>query len=355
MSKKALAPCQPVRAVTDDVLQLSSKGVTRKGTPSRRRANTTQGWFRGGTKSVPDSLECTEDDESSAAEDDQDISVDERDKGDIGRATTPQPENNHTIVMSTHVRPSPEFIVGSSQQSAPEVQDTSTSQPWSSPQVDGPEWMVGSPGSSHLSTDALPSSPYQHSSNSSVHIGKSAWATHDWFSSNPRMDASASSASSSSYIDDAYSLSPATSSPFSIFHTLHPSQHNVMDRYDLFPTSMSYPHDFSSEVGFGDTHSAFSDPEAFAPSGFRGFTHHSNYAGDLIFGARTHQPVGQPDYGLGFGFGVPSNNQTHDPSMGIHPMQLHTPSLPGIDEVELTGITDITLDDHDDVPPLDLS
>ncbi|KAJ7782150.1 hypothetical protein B0H14DRAFT_3585433 [Mycena olivaceomarginata] len=41
--------------------------------------------------------------------------------------------------------------------------------------------------------------------------------------------------------------------------------------------------------------------------GFRGFTHHSNTAGDLIFGARTHQPIwsGVDAWGArGLGFGV---------------------------------------------------
>ncbi|KAI0739308.1 hypothetical protein BC629DRAFT_1600061 [Irpex lacteus] len=86
-----------------------------------------------------------------------------------------------------------------------------------------------------------------------------------------------------------------------------------MDRYDLFPISqgLDLDLDFVSE-GFGDTgdaHSAFSDPSAWVgPSDMRrgGFTHHSNYAGDLIFGARTHQPSGpsRMDYGPGFGFGL---------------------------------------------------
>jgi len=97
----------------------------------------------------------------------------------------------------------------------------------------------------------------------------------------------------------------------------------------------------------GDNHSAFSDPEMFPPSSFRGFTHHSNYAGDLIFGARTHQP--QPtSYGSGFGFGTPGLGlQGMQQSTGIHPMQLHTPALPGIDEIELASIT---LNDHVNTP-----
>ena len=107
------------------------------------------------------------------------------------------------------------------------------------------------------------------------------------------------------------------------------------------------PTSFAHDFGMGDTHSTFSDPEMFAPSSFRGFTHHSNYAGDLIFGARTHQPQQSADYGPGFGFGSAglglSGMQT-PPSGNLHPT-LRTPGLPGIDEIELTSIT---LDDQVD-------
>jgi hypothetical protein len=169
-------------------------------------------------------------------------------------------------------------------------------------------------------------------------IGKSAWGTQDWFSPNPRLDPSGASSSSSSFVGG---LSPAPSSPFS-FQNLN---HGVVDRYDLFPTTM--PHDFASEAGMGDNHSTFSDPEMIPPSSFRGFTHHSNYAGDLIFGARSHQPQ-QNSYGSGFGFGTQGLGlQGMQQSAGIHPMQLHTPALPGIDEIELASIT---LNDHVNTP-----
>ena len=74
-----------------------------------------------------------------------------------------------------------------------------------------------------------------------------------------------------------------------------------MDRYDLFPTTL---HGFALEAGVGDTHSTFSDPEMFSTSTFRGLTHHSNYASDLIFGARIHQ-LQHTYYGTGFGSGTP--------------------------------------------------
>lgn len=172
-------------------------------------------------------------------------------------------------------------------------------------------------------------------------IGKSAWGTQDWLSANPRLEPSSSG--SSSYFGN---FSPAPSSPFSFAHL----NHGVLDRYDLFPTS--FAHDFASEVGAGDTHSTFSDPEMFAPSSFRGFTHHSNYAGDLIFGARTHQPQQSADYGPGFGFGSAGlglSGMQAPPNGNLH-SAVRTPALPGIDEIELTSIT---LDDPDVAVPME--
>lgn len=130
-----------------------------------------------------------------------------------------------------------------------------------------------------------------------------------------------------------------------------------------------------------DDRSTFSDPVAVNGRG-RLFTHHSSYAGDLIFGMRTHQPVypmPMPGMGLGFGgLGIPtapagSNagagaNASGDPSSSsyytsnsgsaggsFHSLggQMRTPHhthsrpstsagpgiLPDIDELELTGIS----------------
>ena len=139
-------------------------------------------------------------------------------------------------------------------------------------------------------------------------IGKSAWGT-DWFSPNPRLDASSTSShsnSSSSFMDPA-NFSPA--SPFSFQGHLN---HGVLDRYDLFPPYM--PDGNVSEAGLGD---AFGDDDgmgcfgsagggsgggasgsgngagagAGASSGGTGFKgYHSQIAGDLISGdgARMH-------------------------------------------------------------------
>ncbi|KAF8654752.1 hypothetical protein AX16_003407 [Volvariella volvacea WC 439] len=345
--------------------------------------------------------------------------------------------------------------------------------------------------------------------NGNNNIGKSPWATQDWLSSNPRLGIDASSgsgapsgsASSPSFFDSNSGsggvisgvganasgtsgngsgsgggsgyvsgyLSPV-SSPFSMSN--HSLSYGVMERYDLFPTSSQLMNDWDidwmSEVGYGDSHSTFSDdsfpisssasvstgmgiPPAsiagvFASGGGsaasvgpglgmggvggagivgggaggmygygtgiglgRGFTHHSNYAGDLIFSTRTHQPVHQGFYGSGLGEGlglsfpsqsgstsaqqkqgqsapnstapagatgvsadsnavtssaasVASSNSPADEQDLQHqqqtpqsvkssgsglPLQLHhTPMLPGIDEIELTGIS--LADDEDD-------
>ena len=342
----------PTRAATDDqIIPITPSGPVR-----RRRAQTTQGYFRGGTKSVPESTTCSEDEDSSAEEEENKVFKKPAPitpaSFAVADSSTPQPEDsipstdvfNEMDMYTIDQLPEPLSISDyppSSSQSMSEMTDSSQLQSWAhiDPSIHSSAWSssantAGSPTSSHISDYFLTQSPFNRRSNGMDMIGKSAWGTQDWFSPNPRLDPSEVSSSSSSF---AGGLSPAPSSPFS-FQNL---SHGVVDRYDLFPTTM--PHDFASEVGMGDTHSTFSDPEMFAPSSFRGFTHHSNYAGDLIFGARNHQAQ-QPSYGSGFGFGTPGLGlQGMQQSAGIHPMQLHTPALPGIDEIELASIT---LNDH---------
>ncbi|KAG6844320.1 hypothetical protein H0H87_007804 [Tephrocybe sp. NHM501043] len=363
----------PARAATDDQLSMSTTGPVR----SRRRAHTSQGLFRGGTKSVPQSTACSEDDDSSAGEEDGDsifktphtpvfvdnvstsssrskklrpftresFSTPATDDDDMDMVTFDQ--------LSSDPLSIPDFISPPYHRSQYSNNDMdSQSQTWSSgvntPTHSHHAWSTaaGSPTSSHLSADLLMSGTSSLAQSPALQrgmIGKSAWGTQDWFSANPRLDPGHST--NSSYPADG-PLSPA--SPFS-FSNLN---HGVLDRYDLVPSLM--PHDFSSEVGVGDTHSTFSD-EMFPPNGFRGFTHHSSYAGDLIFGARAHQPqhAHHPSYaGYAGGAGVGGNGASFgaygtpglglsgiSQSTGIHPMQL---ALPGIDEI---GLTSITLDD----------
>jgi hypothetical protein len=321
----------PVRAATDDQLPPGSL----LGPARRKRAHTTESLFRRGTKSVPEST-TNSDDEDSGGEDD-----------DAG-AQAIQPSGSHwqsqaegsstrEIEMGnsdplTDPLSIPDFVPSSSQ-----ISDaTDSSQMWCPTPEPTHLWSStnpGSPTSSHISSSDFFAGHSHHRRNAGPHhmIGKSAWGAQDWFSANPRLEPSTLFSSDSPRYDG---LSPTPSSPFS-FHTL---SHGVVDRYDLFPTS--FPHDFSSEVGMGDSHSAFSDQEMFASSSFRGFTHHSNYAGDLIFGSRTHQPQHHFDYGPGFGFGAGLGlSGMQQSSSNAHSMQLPTSNLPGIDEIELNAIS----------------
>jgi hypothetical protein len=344
----------PARAATDDQLGMG----TTAGPVRRRRAQTTHGLFRGGTKSVPESTTCSEDEDSSGGEEESGSPF-KKPAPIMADHATPQPEEQlsscepfpememYTIDQLSDPLHIPDFTPNSSQPIS-EIADSAQSWAHLDNSIHSNAWSsattAGSPTSSHISSDYfLNQSPFNRRSNGMDMIGKSAWGTQDWFSPNPRLDPSGASSSSSSFVGG---LSPAPSSPFS-FQNLN---HGVVDRYDLFPTTM--PHDFASEAGMGDNHSTFSDPEMFPPSSFRGFTHHSNYAGDLIFGARSqqHQPT---SYGSGFGFGTQGLGlQGMQQSAGIHPMQLHAPALPGIDEIELASIT---LNDHVNTPhePMD--
>ena len=49
--------------------------------------------------------------------------------------------------------------------------------------------------------------------------------------------------------------------------SLHVLSHGGLDYCDLVPILL--PHHIPSEVGFGDTHSTFSNPDTFATSNFR--------------------------------------------------------------------------------------
>ncbi|KAJ7055604.1 hypothetical protein C8F01DRAFT_1087905 [Mycena amicta] len=93
----------------------------------------------------------------------------------------------------------------------------------------------------------------------------------------------------------------AFSSPALSFHSSF-----ELDSFDA-PHSEA-GHSFSSEYGVSNDMDLLEDAEsepggAAWGGGFRGFTHHSNTAGDLIFGARTHQPVwnGFAEWGAGRG------------------------------------------------------
>ena len=378
----------PVRAADDNLAQISTTGPVR----SRRRAQSRTGFLRGGTKSVPQSTACSEDEDSSAGEEDEESSPFKVPatpvlKDITALPTSPlmkdsPPRTNVSTPASSASAPTPASVVSASNDSYmqadvgmdmvtidADIPDFVQNDPhsdieaWSSG-VNTPThsstaaWSIAgaSPTTSHLSDFLLNatantsnsasnvSSPFIHRRNDSLGnnmIGKSAWG-HDWFLPNPRLDSS-SAGSNPSYIDN--SFSPA--SPFSFHPHLN---HGVLDRYDLFPPSM--PHDISSDAGLGDSHTTFSDDHnpagaagaSAGGTGFRGY--HSQIAGDLISGAGSRMQAFSPLTGsnlygsftgsgneiLGLGLeGIPED-------AGIHPMQLDA-SYSAIDELGLTGIS----------------
>jgi hypothetical protein len=325
--------------VTDEHLHASRE----TGPARRKRRYTTQGFLRGGTKSVPLSPNGSEEEDSSADDDDDEYVPKYASK----RVSNPE-SMKHMATQQQNLEPFrevgiasldsateplaiPEFLSSASQS---DVTDSSHSQTWlDTPMHSAATWSTGNTAASPASSshDFFFDSPFSRrglGSNGVTMIGKSAWGPTDWLSANPRLDQSTANSSSPSYFGG---MSPSPNSPFAFTHL----SHGVLDRYDLFPPSLS--HDFASEAGpEHDGLSTFSDPEMMPSSAFHGVTHHSNYAGDLIFGTRTHQPPVSVDYGPGFGFGAAGT--AAGLGLALHPLQMHTPALPGIDEIELAAI-----------------
>ncbi|KAJ3886450.1 hypothetical protein GG344DRAFT_57419 [Lentinula edodes] len=319
--KKKIAPTQLIRAATDDQLAMSTTGPVRMQT-RRRRRNTSQGIFRGGTKSVPQSNAPSEDEMSSGGEDDDGVVKPMRVTRSISNSLS------SSNLLGWGHKPSPSSF--SSFSSSPVTSTTATDD-----EVDNvaevTDMMDTSLGEYGYDF-AVPQNSNGEGDAGNSHgglttmIGKSAWGTQDWFSPNPRLDNSTNhptggnNSSSSTFIEGGH------------------NGHGVFDRYDLVPpTASNLFHSYSHSHT-----NSFSSSSSYTP--YAGFTHHSDYAGDLIFSARTHQPVqpfAQQGLGLGLsGMGMPDISQ----SSGIHPLQLHThtpvlSALPGIDEIELTGIT----------------
>lgn len=337
-AKKKLSAA--ARAATDEHLHASRE----TGPARRKRRYTTQGFLRGGTKSVPLSPNGSEEEDSSGEDDDDEyvpkyaskrVSNPESMKHMIQEATQ-QPFREvgmASLDSATEPLAIPEFLSSASQS---DVTDSSHSQAWSAldtPMHSTATWSTGNTAASPASSshDFFFDSPFSRrglGSNGMTMVGKSAWGPTDWLSANPRLDQSTANSSSPSYFGG---MSPSPNSPFAFAHL----SHGVLDRYDLFPPSLA--HDFASEAGpERDGLSTFSDSEMMPSSAFHGVTHHSNYAGDLIFGTRSHQPPVSVDYGPGFGFGAAG--AAAGLGLALHPLQMHTPALPGIDEIELAAI-----------------
>ncbi len=329
------------RAVTDEHLHASRE----TGPARRKRRYTTQGFLRGGTKSVPLSPNASEEEESSGDDDDDEYVPKYASK----RSSHPEPMRHivSDIRQQQNLEPFREAPIPSTSDSLAisdilpsasqsDVTDSSHSQPWSAldtPMHSTATWSTGNTAASPASSshEFFSDSPFTRrslGSNGMTMVGKSAWGPTDWLSANPRLDQSTATSSSPSYFG---CMSPSPNSPFAFNHL----NHGVLDRYDLFPPSLA--HDFASEAGpEHDGLSTFSDPEMMPSSAFHGVTHHSSYAGDLIFGSRTHQPPVSVDYGPGFGFG--SAGSAAGLGLALHPLQMRTPALPGIDEIELAAI-----------------
>ena len=339
-AKKRLSAA--ARAVTDEHLHASRE----TGPARRKRRYTTQGFLRGGTKSVPLSPNGSEEEESSGEDDDDEYVP----KYAVKRSSHPEPMSMRHMVSDIRQQPLEPFrevgipsttdslaisdVLPSASQS--DVTDSSHSQTWSAldtPMHSTATWSTGNTAASPASSshEFFFDSPFTRRGlgpNGMTMVGKSAWGPTDWLSANPRLDQSTATSSSPSYFG---CMSPSPNSPFAFAHL----SHGVLDRYDLFPPSLA--HDFASEAGpEHDGLSTFSDPEMMPSSAFHGVTHHSSYAGDLIFGTRTHQHPVSVDYGPGFGFGAAG--AAAGLGLALHPLQMHTPALPGIDEIELAAI-----------------
>ncbi|KAG2006216.1 meiotically up-regulated 152 protein [Coprinopsis cinerea AmutBmut pab1-1] len=211
---------QTKKAAMDDQ-QLSTGGPVR----SRRRAHTHQGLLRGGTKSVPQSTACSEDDDSDIESDRLFSSFKAPPTPPSLAAKKPLPTtsfsslgppvssdrpvagdedeemNLMTLEPLTEALSLPEIGGSSTQQTVDMDQDGQWSSGINTP-THSNHWSTaaGSPTSSHLSSDLLmngndPTSPFLHRhtnpNNNFGMIGKSAWGT-DWFSPNPRLDPSSS-------------------------------------------------------------------------------------------------------------------------------------------------------------------
>lgn len=283
----------PGRAATDDQIALSSSGTTGpvRGV-RRRRAQTSQGiLLRGGTKSVPQSTACSEDEDSSGQEDED---------GEVSSGVTtnvpktPLFVDNSSTTMSTdgveknsnnlglHLL-SPSSTADSSfpgvtddddemgmrlislgplsdplSEYLPSSLDTHTQQnsnaaarhsgvdtpthshhTWSSPQSGSNNVNDGGGGGSNPTGSSVTSNnnPHAHSqphnSQGGPKIGQSAWGTQDWLSPNPRLDHSFTANTNTNANE---SNTPGTGTPSSYFSPSSP-----FASFNLTPLNTTHP------------------------------------------------------------------------------------------------------------------
>ncbi|VDB95382.1 unnamed protein product [Peniophora sp. CBMAI 1063] len=330
------------RAVTDEQIP------TESGPARRKRRHTTQGFLRGGTKSVPLSPNASESESSDEEDPPGTMPVSSSAASPpLLASMSPPSVKPPAPMLPTRTSSSTSASVSLATPASARLfdgdadmflADDPPSMDFSSINASDAEWSTGgvhssaasasaawsaSPGSAHgllfgndfnMNLGAFPASHQQ--------IGKSAWGPQDWLAGAARMDPSMHG-------------SPDTGAPFLGAFVGSPSPYGVVDRYDLFPGSGPLDYASASDAGADSfSVSAFSDPDfgmGGSGGGWRGFTHHSRTAGDLIFGARTHQPApsSSAEYGPGFGFGgMPGIDEIPGTSHGQ-----------GIDDIELSAIS----------------
>jgi hypothetical protein len=231
---------------------------------------------------------------------------------------TPQPSSAEPELAPKLASEPPQPTADSTTSTGPDISSPPPSTPVESEQVSSqpspiPSWPAQDFTSPPL---ALPTDYFPPTYRTLNMIPKSAWGPQDWLSSNPRMEASPHHPT----LPHSASSGPPSFSPLNSSSYSHSQA--VFDRYDLLsPGHLSSTYDFSqSEVGeHGGAHSAFSDADLFLGSSFRGFTHHSNTAGDLIFGTRSQ---GQGSSSNPHGSSSYDRFQTNGTN-SVNPMQLH--------------------------------
>ncbi|KAF9484781.1 hypothetical protein BDN70DRAFT_872027 [Pholiota conissans] len=306
----------PLRAADDQLPAIAGAGPVR----SRRRAQTSQGLLRGGTKSVPQSAAVSEDEESSAGEEEEETSifktpptpvfVDNVSTGPFRPSTkTAGNAARDAFRMDADVDPDDDDaemqLVNGDNTDALHIPDflpnhTHTDMDTWSAGLSTPThssiaaWSTAgaSPSSSHIesaSSDFLmrpsnhhhghshslsasasasaASSPFLHrrgvdgGASTLGMIGKSAWGE-DWFSPNPRLESRNSGNNSDAGGTGGSASFSGRYSPPSPWSFSHAHLNGgVLDRYDLFPPSMPDAPG-SSDTGLGDG-GAFGDELGF--------------------------------------------------------------------------------------------